>query len=123
MATPRGRGAQALNRRGRLSAPLATIALVSAAVPVAAEEPLVAAPWATVSLVVGAVVLALQSALIVLLLAHRSQRRRAQDALAERLRFETLLSGLSATFVGLPAGDVSPAIESGLQRIVTELDI
>src|SRR4029453_7489603 len=53
----------------------------------------------------------------------RAKRLRAQRALAERLRFETLLSGLSATFVSLPAGDVGPAIESGLQRIVTELGI
>ena len=102
--------------------------LLVAAVPLAAdEEPRGSqrstASWSTVYLAAGAIVLALQSALIVGLLVHRGQRLRFQRALAERLRFETLLSGLSATFVSLPAGDVGPAIESGLQRIVTELDI
>ena len=102
--------------------------LLAAAVPLAAEEESRGSPrstpaWPTVYIAAGAIVLALQSALIVGLLVHRSQRLRVQRALAERLRFETLLSGLSATFVSLPAGDVGPAIESGLQRIVTELDI
>jgi PAS domain S-box-containing protein len=102
--------------------------LLAAAVPLAAEEesrgsPRSAPAWPTVYVAAGAIVLALQSALIVGLLVRRAQRIRLQQALAERLRFETLLSGLSATFVSLPAGDVGPAIESGLQRIVTELDI
>jgi len=102
--------------------------LLAAAVPLAAEDesrgsPRSTSPWPTIYVVAGAIVLALQSAFIVGLMVHRGQRLRAQRALAERLRFETLLSGLSATFVSLPAGDVGPAIESGLQRIVTELDI
>jgi len=36
----------------------------------------------------------------------------------ERLRFETLLAELSATFVNLPAGQVHSQIESALQRLV-----
>lgn len=71
----------------------------------------------------GVIVLLLQSALIVGLLVHRSQRRRAQRALAERLRFEMLLSELSAAFTTLPAGEVDRRIEHALQRIVAELDV
>ena len=47
----------------------------------------------------GVAVVALQGALIVGLLVNRRQRRRAQRALAERLRFETLVSELSAAFI------------------------
>jgi signal transduction histidine kinase len=39
----------------------------------------------------------------------------------ERLRFETLLAELSATFVNLPAGEVDSQIESALQRLVVFL--
>jgi two-component system, NarL family, sensor kinase len=41
----------------------------------------------------------------------------------ERLRFETLLAELSATFVNLPAHQVDSRIESGLQRLVMFLGI
>lgn len=41
----------------------------------------------------------------------------------ERLRFETLLAELSATFVNLPANQVDSQIESALQRLVMFLDI
>jgi hypothetical protein len=111
-----------------MPAPLVVLALLAPAVPVGADEPTFAtlmssATWPAVSIIAGTIVVALQSALIVGLLIQRAQRRRMQHAMAERLRFETLLSGLSATFVSLPAGDVGHAIENGLQRIVTELDI
>jgi len=111
-----------------MPAPLVVLAVLAPAVPVGADEPTFAtlmssATWPAVSIIAGTIVVALQSALIVGLLIQRAQRRRMQHAMAERLRFETLLSGLSATFVSLPAGDVGPAIENGLQRIVTELDI
>jgi PAS domain S-box-containing protein len=43
--------------------------------------------------------------------------------LQERLRFETLLAELSATFVNLPADQVDPQIESALQRLVVFLGI
>ena len=123
MAKGGSRGAQALSQAAAL-----VLLLLLGGGPVEADEPRPAwgplsAPWPTAYLVVGAIVLVLQSALIVGLLVHRAQRRRTQHALAEQLRFETLLSGLSATFVTVPVGDVGPAIESGLQRIVTELDI
>jgi PAS domain S-box-containing protein len=69
----------------------------------------------------GVVVVALQGVLIVGLLVNRRQRQRAQRALAERLRFETLVSELSAAFITLPARDVPGQIEKALARIVDEL--
>jgi PAS domain S-box-containing protein len=74
-------------------------------------------------IVTGVIVLVLQSALIVGLLVQRSQRRRDRRALAERLRFEMLLSELSAAFTTLPAGDVDRQVEHALQRIVEELEV
>jgi signal transduction histidine kinase len=44
-------------------------------------------------------------------------------AVQERLRFEALLSELSATFVHLPAGQVDSQIESSLRRLVAFLGI
>ncbi len=70
----------------------------------------------------GATLLLTQTALIVGLLVHRAQRRRAQRTLAERLRFETLLSELSTTFLTLPANEVDQQIERMLRRVVEELD-
>ena len=69
----------------------------------------------------GVAVVALQGVLIVGLLVNRRQRRRAQRALAERLRFETLLAELSAAFITLPARDVPGQIDKALGRIVDEL--
>ncbi len=45
------------------------------------------------------------------------------DMLNERLRFETLLARLSATFINLPADEVDDQIERGLQQIVEFLGI
>lgn len=41
----------------------------------------------------------------------------------ERLRFETFLANLSATFVNVPASQVDAQIESGLRQIVESLDL
>jgi signal transduction histidine kinase len=71
----------------------------------------------------GVTVLAVQSALIAGLLVQRVKRRRAQRELAERLRFETLLSELSARFITLPADQVGRQIEAGLARIVEHLGL
>jgi len=57
------------------------------------------------------------------LLVSRRHRRRAQRALDERLRFETLLSELSAAFVTRPAGEMDAAMETWLGRIVIALDL
>src|SRR5262249_23100981 len=40
-----------------------------------------------------------------------------------RLPFETLLAGLSATFINLSAGEVDSQIESALQRLVEFLEV
>ncbi|MGH7344670.1 MAG: GAF domain-containing protein, partial [Candidatus Rokuibacteriota bacterium] len=69
----------------------------------------------------GIAVVALQAVLIVGLLVNRRQRRRAQRALAERLRFETLVSELSAAFVTVPAREAAGQIEKALAHIVEEL--
>jgi signal transduction histidine kinase/ABC-type uncharacterized transport system substrate-binding protein len=71
----------------------------------------------------GVAVLLLQSALIGGLLLQRAQRRRAQLRLAERLRFETLLSELSAIFTGPVPAEADRRVEAGLRRLVEELDV
>ena len=70
----------------------------------------------------GGLVLA-QSGLIAGLLVQRAQRRRAQRSLAERLRFETLLSDLSAMLSSCPAAEVDRQVETGLRRIVEDLGV
>jgi signal transduction histidine kinase len=51
------------------------------------------------------------------------ERRRAELALNERLRFETLLSELSAVFSGLPALEIDYEITRGLRRLVDFLEV
>ena len=53
----------------------------------------------------------------------RVVRRRARLVPEERLRFETLLSELSAGLIHLAAADVDAAIKRGLQRVVTFLGV
>src|ERR1700730_15785687 len=48
---------------------------------------------------------------------------RLVDFLYDRLRFETMLSRLSADFIRLPAEEVDSQIERGLQQIVDFLEI
>ncbi|HEY7867656.1 MAG TPA: ATP-binding protein [Methylomirabilota bacterium] len=73
--------------------------------------------------IVGAViVLALQSWLIVGLLASRAQRRRAQAAVAEQLRFETLVSRVLTELIKMPGGADS-SVERALALIGAELDV
>jgi len=74
--------------------------------------------------IVGAVILlALQSWLIVGLLASRTQRRRAQAALAERLGFETLVSNVMATLITPTPGEVNTRVERVLALIAAHLDV
>ena len=47
-----------------------------------------------------------------------TERRRAEEALGERLRFEELLSDLSARFVNIPPDRVDSDIEDGLRQIL-----
>jgi signal transduction histidine kinase len=56
-------------------------------------------------------------------LLDRVVRRRAKLMPEERLRFETLLSELSAGLIHLAAADVDAAIERGLERVVTFLGV
>jgi len=51
------------------------------------------------------------------------ERRRAELALNERLRFEALLSELSAVFSGLPALEIDREITRGLRSIVNFLEV
>jgi len=74
--------------------------------------------------VVGAISLVVvQTALIGGLLLQRAQRRRAQRGLADRLRFETLLSDLSARLSACPDSAVDAEIELGLRRIVEAMGV
>ena len=74
-------------------------------------------------IVVGVAVLVLQAGLIAGLLVNRAQRRRAQRALRDRLRFETLVADLSAAFITRPVHEVDGQLETALRRIVEELDL
>jgi PAS domain S-box-containing protein len=51
------------------------------------------------------------------------EHRQTRNALAERLRFETLLSNLSAMFASGAPAMVDRDIEQGLRRIVEEVDV
>jgi signal transduction histidine kinase len=64
----------------------------------------------------GALIL-IEAILIIGLLLERAGRRRAELTLAERLRFESLLSELSARLIPVPLNDVDTEIERGLQRV------
>jgi signal transduction histidine kinase len=70
-----------------------------------------------------AAALLLQSVLIGGLLVQWAQRRRAQQRLAERLRFETLVSDLSSRFAASAALDAEPSIQSGLRLVGEGLDV
>jgi signal transduction histidine kinase len=59
--------------------------------------------------------------LIVLLLLHRGARRSVRIRLEERLRFETLLSQLSAGLIHVPASGLDKALEHGLGQVVAFL--
>jgi signal transduction histidine kinase len=60
---------------------------------------------------------------VIALVRDISERKRAQAALEERLRFESLLFELSASFINLRSSDVDQAIEQGLERIVGFLEV
>ena len=64
-----------------------------------------------------------QSGMISFLLRQRAQRRRAQMQLAERLRFEKMVSALSARFVNLPPDRVDAEIKRVLDSIGKGLDL
>jgi signal transduction histidine kinase len=62
-------------------------------------------------------VIVAQSLLIAGLVAQRRRRQRAQQALAERLRFERLIADLSARFVDVAPDEIAAEIERGLAAV------
>jgi signal transduction histidine kinase len=76
-----------------------------------------------VYIVAGVVLLSLQSWLIVVLLANRAQRRRAQATLAAELRFETLISDILAGQLTRRAAAAAAGIHDALARIGEHLDV
>jgi len=65
----------------------------------------------------------IQAGLIAVLLIERGRRRRAREALDDRLRFETLLSDLSADFTDLRHDEADRKIKMWLNRIVQFLGV
>jgi signal transduction histidine kinase len=68
-------------------------------------------------------VIAAETVLIVWLLVRHASRRRARLLLKDRLRFETLLSDLSAGLIHVAAGELDAALERGLGQVVTFLGV
>jgi PAS domain S-box-containing protein len=65
----------------------------------------------------------LETALIGYLLVQRRRRRRAESLLSYELRFEALLSSLSATFANVPADRTNAEIEKALEKLRGFLDL
>jgi PAS domain S-box-containing protein len=76
-------------------------------------------PW----IVSGVAFILLQPSFIGYLLVQRRRRRRAENLLAYELRFESLLSGLSATFANVPTERTSAEIENALEKLRAFLDL
>lgn len=68
-------------------------------------------------IVAAILIILVEFGLIFFLLRQRAQRRRSQVELAERLRFEEMLSALSARFVNLPPNRVDQEIKRVLKSI------
>ncbi len=74
--------------------------------------------------VIGGGMLTIAGAFLITgLLLQRTGRRRAELSLAERLRFESLLSELSARLIHVPLSEWDAEIERALQRVVEFLRI
>ena len=71
--------------------------------------------------IVGVGLVLLEAILITGLLLQRAGQRRTEQLLSERLRFESLLSELSARLIPAALSDVDGEIERGLQRVVAFL--
>ena len=67
--------------------------------------------------IVGGGLILFQACVIAVLLLQRTSRRRAEQSLAEHLRFERLLSELSARLVPVSLDAVDIEIERGLRRV------
>ena len=71
--------------------------------------------------VAAGVVIVLQAVLLAYFVLRRRARRATEAQLDERLRFETLLSELSAGLIHVPAAGLDKALEQGLGQVVTFL--
>jgi len=63
----------------------------------------------------------IETAFLAWLLRHRARGRRAQRLLEDRLRFETLLSELSAKLIHVDASGLDAALEGALRQMVAFL--
>jgi signal transduction histidine kinase len=72
-------------------------------------------------LAIGGLVVVVGTGLGMWLLHHRAADRRAQRRLEERLRFETILSELSAKLIHIEPGGLDVALEVALRQMVTFL--
>lgn len=75
------------------------------------------------SVVMGSALVAGIVSLVWGLLLQRTGRRRVEVSLDERLRFESVLSELSASLIDVSMSDLDGAIERGLQRVGTFLKV
>jgi signal transduction histidine kinase/integral membrane sensor domain MASE1 len=105
-------------RFGPGGASLCLLALSLAIVLIARWHP---QPVTTMSRIEGAtsiqMLLCVVAIPLIYLAATFDERRRANEALADRLRFEELLVRLSSTFVHLPSHEVETAFESSLRQL------
>ena len=65
----------------------------------------------------------LLTALVIILLVNRERLRRAEDQLKERLRFEQLTSGLSATLINVPPEQMDAEVEQALDKVRVGLQL
>ncbi len=73
--------------------------------------------------VAAGLLIATETLLIVWLLFRRAARIRMRLLLEERLRFETLLSDLSAGLIHIAASDIDAALEAALRRVIAFLRV
>ena len=74
--------------------------------------------------IIGSImVIAVQAVLLAGLLVQTRRRNRVETTLRDRLGFETLVSGLSATFAELRGAEVDRDIEEGLHRVGEHLGV
>jgi PAS domain S-box-containing protein len=71
----------------------------------------------------AAAVIALLVGIVVALLVNRAERRRSEQALADLLRFERLVSELSATFVDVSPQRVNDEVERALRKVLEAMEL
>jgi signal transduction histidine kinase len=70
---------------------------------------------------VGGLIIVVATVLVIWLLIHRVESRRMRRLLEDRLRFEALLSELSAKLIHIEASGLNAALEAALRQMVTFL--